>query len=193
MSLKGEQQTDGTLDFESPHQGDVFEVLSNERRRLVLRALRRHEEGSVDLGVLAEQVAAWENDVDPNAVTYDQRKRVYTALQQTHLPMMDEAGAIRFHDRQGRVEWVEETDDFDYYLTVVPRGTFLFSHYYTLIGVVSTLVGVLIGLELIAIPLVPELVFPGIIIGIFAVLSAVHIVHRKSVHWDPELGEGADR
>jgi hypothetical protein len=77
---------------EEPSRDDVFTVLGNGRRRNVIRALQRAD-GTVEISDLAEQVAAWENDIPLNRVTYDQRKRTYTALQQFHLPKMDEAGA----------------------------------------------------------------------------------------------------
>lgn len=184
MSTKGEFERGTELDLDPPTQGDVFEVLSNERRRHVIRALRTHEEESVDLGQLAEQVAAWENDVEESGVTYDQRKRVYTALQQTHLPMMDKAGAIEFHKNRGTVDRVEQTDDFDYYLTVVPHGTLLFSHYYTTLGLLTTLFGVLLATGMLSIPFVPELVVPATVIGLFAVLSVFHLLHRNRSKWE---------
>jgi hypothetical protein len=81
----------------------IFSVLSNHRRRYVLHALR-NEGGSSTLGHLARQVAAWENDVEPGEVTRKQRKRIYTALRQTHLPMMARTGAIRYDSARGTVQ-----------------------------------------------------------------------------------------
>lgn len=132
----------------------------------------------MELGALAEQVAAWELGIPEAQVTYDQRKRVYTALQQTHLPMMDEAGAVSFDKNRGTVERIEDTDDFDYYLTVVPGGTLLFSHYYLALGIASTILSLFVAADFLAIPVLPEAAIPWIIIGLFAILSAVHVVYR---------------
>lgn len=73
--------------------GVVFDVLGNRRRRLVTYVLARTDE-PVDIGTLAERVAALEADTSTEEITYAQRKSVYTGLHQTHLPKMEQAGLI---------------------------------------------------------------------------------------------------
>lgn len=80
----------------------AFELLKNWRRREVLRCLADHEQ--LELGELAERVAATENDVSRAELTSKQRKRVYVALYQCHLPMMDRAGVVAFNRARGIVE-----------------------------------------------------------------------------------------
>lgn len=176
MSLKGGGQTHAEYS-DAPTKGQVFDVLSNERRRYVVRALR-DSNSSVDLGGLAEQVAAWENDIPLGEVTYNQRKSVYTALQQSHLPKMDDAGAIQFEENRGVIESDTHIDSFDYYLTVVPSGTYVFSHYYVLAGLAGTLVGLLVGVGLVSIPFMTDLAVGGGIIGLFGALTVLHMLHR---------------
>lgn len=90
---------------ETPDRETVFELLSNKRRRYALRHLLDRTDGeAVELRELAEQIAAWEHDTDPAQVSYDQRRNVYTALQQTHLPTMDDAGVVDYSARDGTVE-----------------------------------------------------------------------------------------
>jgi len=48
----------------------IFELLKNRRRREVLAYLLDADE-TVTLGELAEQIAAWENDTDINALSSD--------------------------------------------------------------------------------------------------------------------------
>lgn len=74
-------------------KGEIFEILQNERRRYVLQYFRQYE-GPVSLGELANHVAAWEYRTSLEDVTSEQRKRVYTTLQQTHLGRMEDAGII---------------------------------------------------------------------------------------------------
>jgi hypothetical protein len=82
---------------------EVFDVLSNQRRRYVVAELR--DEGDLtELGPLAERVAARENEVSVPEVTHAQRKRVYTALQQSHLPKMDDLGVVEFDKDRGLVD-----------------------------------------------------------------------------------------
>lgn len=113
---------------ESPDRGDddgatikrdqLFKLLSNERRRHVIQYLRAHPE-PVTLDTLAIEVAAKENDTSTEAVTSAERKRVYTALQQTHLPKMDRAGALAFDKDRGVIEPTDSLTEFTLYLDVV--------------------------------------------------------------------------
>jgi len=81
---------------------ECFELLSNPRRRYVLYCLRDTEDGA-SLGELAERIAAWENDVPLDEVSYRERKRVYTSLQQVHLPRLDDGEVVDFDDQSGVV------------------------------------------------------------------------------------------
>lgn len=178
MSLSGKTRQPTKQDINTPSRGDVFEVLSNERRRYVLRAMRKREDETLNLSTLAEQVAAWEQDVSPPEVSYHERKNVYTALQQTHLPKMDEAGAINYDKHRGDIEWDQYTDEFDYYLTIVPSGTLVYSHYYLSLGAGSFVFSILLALGFLQVPFVSELVLAGILIGVFTSLSVIHLLHR---------------
>jgi DNA-binding transcriptional ArsR family regulator len=83
----------------------MFETLSNPRRREALRYLRMYEDDSpVLIRDLAEQIAAWENDISPVEVTYKQRKRVYTSLYQSHLPRLHRYGFIEYDADRGTIE-----------------------------------------------------------------------------------------
>lgn len=58
----------------------LYEMLANRRRRYDIHYLQRHER-QVELGTLAERVAAWEHETDTDRITSAQRKSAYTALQ----------------------------------------------------------------------------------------------------------------
>lgn len=73
----------------------AFKLLSSERRRDLVRCLDGVD-GTVDLRDLSERVAATENGTTRGALSYDQRKRVYVSLRQTHLPKLSNAGAIDY-------------------------------------------------------------------------------------------------
>jgi len=112
---------------------DVYEVLSNRRRRFVLHYLRGNGPRAA-LGTIAEHVAAWENDIDIADVGSDARKNVYTSLQQFHLPKMEELNLVRFDQRAGEVELTDEADSVDVYLEVVEGHDVPWSLYYLGIG-----------------------------------------------------------
>lgn len=103
----------------SPSTDDVFSVLSNHRRRHTIRYLTRNGDGPVQIRDLAAHVAACENDVAVQEVTYKERKRVYTSLHQLHLGKMDDLGIVRYDRDRGVVEPTDETDRYEAHLTAV--------------------------------------------------------------------------
>lgn len=95
----------------------VFDLLSNERRRHVLRYLHV-ESPSTTLGALAEYIAAIENDKPESALSSTERKRVYISLYQSHLPKMSSADVIDFDvDRKT----VELADNAEYLMRFLPE------------------------------------------------------------------------
>lgn len=96
----------------------VFDILSNERRQQVLGYLVVTDEDVIQIGELAEHVAAIENDVAVDALSSQQRKRVYVALYQCHLPKMADADVIEFDKDRGTVRRGENVDQITPYLDV---------------------------------------------------------------------------
>ena len=94
---------------------EVFEMLQNERRRRILRYLLDADD-VMTIGELAERIAAVENDTSVAALNSTQRKRVYVALYQTHLPKMDDVGVIDYDRDRGRVRIAENADLLTFYL-----------------------------------------------------------------------------
>lgn len=111
---------------------DMFDVLSNPRRRYALHVLRT--EGEVALGDVAEQVAAWENGTTVEEVSASERKHAYTALQQRHLPRMDDMGVVEFDRRAGTVTPTDALGEFEIYLEVVRGRGIPWSVYYLWLG-----------------------------------------------------------
>jgi DNA-binding transcriptional ArsR family regulator len=150
-------------DSESVDRDELFHILRNRRRRFALHLLK-HESSSVDVGELATQVAAWENDVSVEAVSSKQRRRVYNALQQTHVPKLEAAGVVEVERRE--VELTDRADELDIYLEVVPGADIPWSEYYLALGGVSlaVLIAVALGVG-------PFAALSGVGVGIFAVVA----------------------
>ncbi len=125
-------------DEDGPSRDEVFTALSNRRRRNVITYLR---EAGDDARVrdIAEQLAAWENDLEIPELTYKQRKRVYTALHQSHLPKLAASGFIEYEPDRGIVSLTEESRQLDVYLEVVSENEILWSEYYVGVAVVCGL------------------------------------------------------
>lgn len=98
----------------------VFEILKNPRRRQVVQQLRDH--GETELGELAEFIAADENDTTVEALSADERKRVYIGLYQTHLPKMDDAGVVTYDQDRGVVAPGPAIDQLTAYLGANEEG-----------------------------------------------------------------------
>lgn len=119
----------GSTDTDQLREGTVYDVLSNKRRRYVVYMLKQNAERTT-IGEMAERVAAWEYDISVQQVMGDQRKRVYTALQQTHLPMMDDAGLIAFNKDRGIVTPEPTVQGIEVYEEDTPEQTDSWSEYY---------------------------------------------------------------
>lgn len=104
-------RTDGTTGTTTDEDGaptriardDAYHLLQNERRRLALAFLSERD-WLVNVGVVAEHVAAVENDIDVEELSAQQRKRVYISLYQSHLPKLDEHGVVDYDQSRGTVE-----------------------------------------------------------------------------------------
>ncbi len=120
--------TDGPGE-ESISTDEVFALLSNGRRRHVLRFLSEND-GEITLRELATAIAAEENGTDPVGVTYTQRKRLYTSLYQSHLPRMERSGVIEYNRNTGVVTLAPGAEEFEAYLEVVGKNEFTWSEYY---------------------------------------------------------------
>nr|WP_211694308.1 hypothetical protein [Natronomonas salina] len=168
MALPNEQEV--------PQQGEIFDLLSNHRRRYAIHYCKR-EECPVQLGDLAEQVAAWELEKDIAEIDSAERKRVYTSLQQTHLPTLEDAGMITFE--RGEVELTDRVEELDVYLDVVPGDSVPWGVYYLGLSGFSTLV--LTGLWAGIVPTEPvsTLAWATMLVSLFAVSAAVHVYQNR--------------
>jgi len=154
---------------DTPSHDDVFTILSNERRRHTVRAMQELSM-PIELGDLAEHVAAWELEKDVAAITSTERRRVYTSLQQTHLDKLEEAEIIEC-DRK-TIKPTERLEDLEFYLEVVPEDEIPWAQYYLgLAGIGSIAV---FGAFFNIYP-VPDLSIAALLLLAFAVSAAAHI------------------
>ncbi|MEF8937844.1 MAG: hypothetical protein V5A32_07810 [Halovenus sp.] len=167
-------------DDELPESSEVisydecFDLLSNHRRRYVLHYLQQNGD-TATLSDLAEQIAAWENGIEITDLTYDQRKRVYTSLQQVHLPRMDDAHVIEFDDREGSIEIGPAADNLDIYLEIVEGGDIPWSYLYLGLALINTVVVGAFAAGLWPVAALPGLGVPIFVTTSFLVTSVVHL------------------
>ena len=152
---------------------DVFEMLSNRRRRYVFHFLK-HEDREVYVRELADRIAAWENGKDADAITAQERKRVKTALQQHHLPKMEDVGFVEYDSRRGAVALADPVSDLEVYLDVVPSLEVPWGLYYLGLAVVG-LVGIAgIGLGVYPFSLVSGFAWSAFCTATLLVSASVH-------------------
>ena len=146
VSVSPQTGTDSGPGSETIDRDELFEVLSNQRRRFTLHYLKQSESRRVDLSDLSTQVAAWEENVPPAEIRYEDRKSVHTALAQFHLPKMCDAGVVEYNAGRKTVELTEDGDDLTVYLEPIEGDEIPWSVYFVSVAVFAsaTIFGVLV-------------------------------------------------
>ena len=186
---KTETEQEQTRDYD-----DYFDLLSNHRRRYALQYLERNG-GNAELGELAEQLAAWENGIERKEISYDQRKRVYTSLQQVHLPQMDELGIVGFDDREGTATLAPAAAELDFYFEVVERRDIPWSAFYLLLVGVDAVILAAGAVGVFPVGTVPDIGWAVFVLTTFLIVSVAHLyVTRTEMRLGkqeqpPEAGE----
>ena len=173
------ESTDGSRDtVETGSEfstGDIYEVLSNRRRRYAIHHLKQTD-GPVDVSTLAEQVAAWENDKPVAELDSQERKRVYISLYQSHLPTLEKRGLVAYDDDRGIVELTDSIANAEVYLEVVAGENVPWSYFYLGLSLVSGLLIALTYLEVGILESVPQIAIAGVITLLFAVSAVFQTV-----------------
>jgi len=157
---------------------EVFEILSSQRRRMVLYYLRTHDEAAT-VNELAEQIAAWENEIDIEELTSQQRKRVYVSLYQTHLPKLAETNIVDYDVDEGSVRLTEQAGEIDGFLKPKDSSSYPQKRHYIgiiLVGGIAMILGVL-GTSILGTGLLVWLA-GGLIVG-YLVTVAVEFWHHR--------------
>jgi hypothetical protein len=153
---------------------DVFEVLSNERRRCVLHYLKQQDDRRVELRELVDHVAAWETDTTLENLDSEARKRVYTALRQNHLPKLDDAGIIDYEHMRGEVELTEHAREVELYLEYVPGNDIPWSEYYLGLSAVSAALIIVTWLGVYPFTGLSGLGLAALLVTLYTISAVVH-------------------
>jgi hypothetical protein len=158
-------------------QDTAFDLLSNGRRRLLLRRLQGTD--GIELGELATELAAIENDRAPEELSAQQRKRTYVSLYQTHVPKLEDSGVVTFDPESGLVSPTDRVDELVAYFDT-ETNDIAWDRVYLVVAVVGLFVYALVsllGTQLVR----PIYVGTVVLIGI-VVVSLVH--RRYAAHSD---------
>ncbi|WP_135825540.1 DUF7344 domain-containing protein [Halorussus ruber] len=156
-----------------PSREEVFHAVKNLRRRYVLYYLQRYG-GPVELGELAKQVAAWENDATVSEVSSSQRKSVYSALHQTHLPKLETAGVLHYDPDEGVVRATERAARLDLQLASDPQTSLPWHRLYLVLSAVSLVALASVWMGLYPFTLVSGVQYTLLVIAAFGTIALAH-------------------
>ncbi|SNZ16932.1 hypothetical protein SAMN06269185_2818 [Natronoarchaeum philippinense] len=164
-------------DRDALSQDVVFDLLSSPRRRFVLYYLNQVD-GEIEIGELADEVAAWENETAVDDLTSQQRKRVYVSLYQTHVPKMEDAGIIEYDSDGGTVALADQADDISAYLSR-EEDSRPWQQYYLGLAVAGALFYLVVALGIGPFAALGEFTAGLIIIAAFAATAIVHLIDTQ--------------
>ena len=157
-------------------EGEIHEMLRNNRRRLTLEALREGG-GEESVRELSERIAAHETGEDPPPKK--KRQSVYVSLHQTHLPKLDELEVVEYDPEERDVLLGDRVEEIEVYMEVVPEYGLSFGEFYlglALLGLLTTTAVLRFA------PDVPALTLGAVVVGFFAlqmVAAAYHVYTKQ--------------
>lgn len=112
----------------------IHDVLRNDRRRLTLQYLKQRLE-PVEVRELSERIA--EREADESPPPRKLRRSVYNALNQTHLPKLDDFGFVDFDRDRKMVSLRETAREVDIYMDVITPLGITWDTYYRSLAVLG--------------------------------------------------------
>jgi hypothetical protein len=156
---------------ESLDQGDIHDILRNDRRRLTIKCLQDRADGRMEVRELSEEVATLETGEDPPP--RNKRQSVYVSLHQTHLPKLDKFGIVSYDSDAKEVTLEDRVRQIEVYMEIVPRYGLSWGEFYFglgLLGMLTTL-AVLLGV-------------PGVeALGVTVTASTFFLILMLSAAW----------
>ena len=173
---------------------DLYDVLADRRRRYAIHYLKQRRE-AVTVRELAERVAAWENGKPVAELGSQERKRVYIALYQSHLPSMDGLGLVDYDDDAGTVALGDAIEDLDIYLEIVPESDVPWSTYYVGLAVANLVVIGLAWFDVTPFSAVPDLGWAVFVLVTFGASAFVQTLSARRMRLGdegppPDFAEG---
>lgn len=156
---------------------ELFEALSNERRRCALYYLQQHE-GRAELQDVVDYVAAWQYDQPLSQLDSSDRMCVYSALHQAHLPKLDETGFLDYDSEEGVIRTNEKTRYARLYLEYDPGNDIPWSWLYLGLVGIGGLLGAARTLGVYPFDGLAASVLLWLVLVLFALAATGHVVHE---------------
>lgn len=158
---------------------EVFELLSNKRRRGVIHYLKDENSEAVTVEELVDAVVIWESDTDPSEITESQRASVYSSLVQTHLPRMAEVSVIEYDSEAGTVASTDRTREIELYLEFTPRRDIPWAEFYVGFGAVSAALVAVVWVGIPPFDIISGIGVATIVVGLLLVFALIHLLQTR--------------
>jgi hypothetical protein len=135
---------------ESLEAVEIHDVLSNERRQMVIDKLRESG-GTMSARKLSEHIAECETGESPPPRNI--RQSAYVSLHQTHLPKLDDLGIVEYDESDKTVTLNETASrEIGLYMETVPKYGISWSEYYIGMSVLGVflLIAMQVGIPVIS-------------------------------------------
>lgn len=106
---------------------DIFDALSDRRRRKLLRSLRDHD-GSLSISSAAEELAIAHCDGPKYRYPDEEIEQIYLSLSDDHVPKLEAQGLIEYDRERGRIEFTEHACYLVPYLKLAAKDERLLSY-----------------------------------------------------------------
>jgi hypothetical protein len=157
---------------------EIHDVLSNERRQMVLERLRESG-GTMSARDLSEYIAERETGESPPPRNI--RQSAYVSLHQTHLPKLNKLGIVEY-DESDKTVTLDETAsrEVGVYMETVPKYDISWSEYYLGTSVLGLLLLVVTRVGVPVIASVDAAAWAGAILLVVTVSAAYQTVQQGS-------------
>ena len=157
---------------------EIHDVLSNERRQIVIDMLREAEE-AMSARDLSEGIAERETGESPPPRNI--RQSAYVSLHQTHLPKLDELGIVDYDESEKTVSLNDEASrQVSVYMETVPKYGISWSEYYLGVSLVGLLLLVATRVGVPVVSAVDAGVWTGAVLALVAVSTVDQTVQQGS-------------
>lgn len=150
----------------------IHDVLRNDRRRSVIRALSTSV-GHIDLRTLASRIAEEETGTVPPPKKA--RKSVYNSLHQTHLPKLDREGIVKYDRDRKVISLHDEARDVKRYMDVTTPYGGSWSTYYRPLATTSLFLVLLSLLDVPVVGAVDPILLTSVALGLVAASTAYQL------------------
>lgn len=165
-------------------QDEVFDLLSNARRRFILSYLQQAD-GPVDIFELATEIGAVENDIPVEEVSDKQEKRLYVSIYQTHIPKLESAGLIEYDSDSGKLRLLDRTEEFGDFLPKESNSRPWHLYYLTL--AITSMLALVVATFAPGVQSGVEFFVQALIVLAFVALSLFHVYTTRIESDEPSL------